>query len=263
MKTHIILLLFTLSFCSGITAQTADKLPLRLKIGSYNVGHFNQGELGGYQGDNAVDELQRWRHWISQQSLDIFIVNEWNKAFDKDSVFDATKELLKPFYTGIYFGDANKWIFNGIATNLRLTNLRQVNWFKDYYAIIGDLKIGKKTVTIMSTHIPWQKEGHELAINSMINEMKKYEYVICGGDFNAFDQTQLRFASEGFNSANGGNQGWHCTAPANVERGRTDGLHIDNIVTSSNIKIMNVSAPEVELTKHDHWPIIADLIITW
>ena len=39
--------------------------------------------------------------------------------------------------------------------------------------------------------------------------------------------------------------------------------HIDNIITSENIKIMNINAPLSYLNDFDHLPIIADLIITF
>lgn len=221
-KLTTILLLVSLLFAGGAKSQDLEKKPLKLKVGTYNVGHFNQGKRGGYQGADVQEELQRWRSWISLQSLDIFILNEWNISFDKDSTVDATKELLSPFYNNIYWGDANKWIYNGIATNYTLTNLRQVQWQGDYYAIVGDLNLNGKTITIMSTHIPWQKEHHQKAIDDMIKEMKKYEYLICMGDMNAFDATQLNFKKEGFNIANGGYQGFICTAPMSRAKGRKD-----------------------------------------
>lgn len=261
-KIISILLLVSLFFLGEAKAQEQQKFPLKLKVGTYNVGHFNQGKLGGYQKDDVQEELQRWRNWISLQSLDIFVLNEWNKYFDKDSTFDATQELLKPLYNNIYWGDANKWIYNGIATNFKLENLRQVQWQGDYYAIIGDMKVCNKVITIMSTHIPWQKQHHQKAIDDMIKEMKKYEYLICMGDMNAFDATQLNFKKEGFNIANGGYQGFLCTAPMSKAKGKTDGIHIDNIITSANIKIMNVSAPSAGLTEEDHYPVIADVIVT-
>jgi endonuclease/exonuclease/phosphatase family metal-dependent hydrolase len=194
--------------------------------------------------------------------LDILGVNEWNTKFDKDSTMDATTELLQPFYDKQYFGAINTWIYNGIITNFTLQNIRQVVLWRDYYAIVGDLKIGEKTITIMSVHVPWQKGSHEQAVIDLITEMKKYEYLICMGDMNAVDKTQLHFQEVGFNIANGGYEGWHCTNPP-CDRTEKDILHIDNIITSKNIKIMNVSAPETGLSDRDHWPIIADLIITW
>ena len=262
MKNLSISIMFFL--CSFVlSAQSQNPYPVKLRVGTYNVGHFNQGKLGGYQGEDVAEELQRWRNWISEQSLDIFGLVEWNSSFDKDGKIDATKELLSPLYNNIHFGDENRWIYNGIATNYKLENIRQVTLSKDYYAIIGDLKIGDKTVTIMSTHVPWQVEFHEQATNDMIAEMKKYEYLICMGDMNAFDATQLRFQTEGFNIANGGYQGWLVTAPQNKASGRPDGHHIDNIITSKNIKIMNVKAPDAGLSSLDHLPVIADLIFTW
>lgn len=250
-------------------AQTADNLPLKLRVGTYNVGHFNQGRLGGFQGTGkmATAELNNWRNWIGQQSLDILALNEWNQFFDKDSVYRAKEELLDPYYTHVYFGDEHRWIYNGIATNFPLQNIRQKNWDGDYYAILGDLVIGDKTITIISTHIPWQKEWHQGSFEALIKELEQYEYFICMGDMNAFDDGQQKFAKAGFNMANGGAMGWFGTARAtNAAAGRKGDLpntSIDNIVTSDNIKIMRVSAPLTGVNDLDHLPVLADVVITW
>jgi endonuclease/exonuclease/phosphatase family metal-dependent hydrolase len=251
-----------------VNAQTKDNIPLKLRVGTYNIGHFNQGRLGGFQGTGNIvkAELQNWKNWIGKESLDLFIVNEWNKHFDKDSTYNAENELLKPFYNNIYFGKENRWIYNGIATNYQLKNIRQVNWSGDYYAVIGDLVIGKKTITILSTHIPWQKEWHAPSLDALIAELKKYEYFICLGDINAFDDAQLKFVKEGFNMANGGHMGWFTTAGGTMSatgRKGSPNTNIDNIITSKNIKIMNVSAPFTGLNDLDHLPVLADVVITW
>src|SRR5690606_29717923 len=115
-------------FICYAAGQTMEDFPLKLRMGTYNVGHFNQGMKGGLElkGRNASEEFKKnnarmemlnWRKWISEQSLDIFILNEWNQYFDTDSIFMAEKELLQPFYNHIYWGDEHTWIFNGIATN--------------------------------------------------------------------------------------------------------------------------------------------------
>lgn len=278
MKRQLICTLAILLSSLGLVGQTQDELPLKLRVASYNVGHFNQGVAGGLEvrgeavyGEEgkmryAEMELIDWREWIGEQSIDFLGVQEWNEYFDQDGVFHAQEELLDPFYNNVYFGDQHKWIFNGIATNYKLTNLRQKYWGGDYYALIGDLKVGKKIITVMSLHIPWQKQWHTKALDIFLEEIKKYEYVICMGDFNATDQEQMRFREEGFNMANGGYQGWFSTAAGSLKlHGRAGAVdkNIDNIVTSSNIKIMNVSVPQTGLNDYDHLPVIADLIITW
>jgi hypothetical protein len=255
-------LLVMLGCISGVNAQTPGKAPVKLRVGTYNVGHFNQGNLGGFQSLNPKSEMYRWRKWIGEQSLDIFGVNEWNSNFDKDSTLVATDVLLKPFYNNIYFGDHNKWIYNGLSTNYYLSNLRMKYSWGDYYALIGDLKIGEKTVTIISTHIPWQKQAHDTALTTFINDLKQYEYFICLGDMNCTNVEQWKFQEAGFNIANGGNLGWYCTAPTGRTMGKAD-INIDNIITSKNIKIMNVAAPFTGLNDNDHLPVIADVIITW
>lgn len=146
MKYLFFLPLIYIVFIGQTTAQTADGTPLKLRVATFNVGHFNQGVAGGLEvrGEAvygkegkqryAQMEMLAWRDWISRQSLDIIGVQEWNTYFDADSTIQAEEELLKPFYQNVHFGDANKWIFNGIATNYTLTNLRQENWAGEYYA---------------------------------------------------------------------------------------------------------------------------------
>lgn len=264
-----LLLLFVLSSFGSVQSQTADNLPLRLRVGTYNIGHFNQGRLGGFQwtGKNTVTaELNNWRKWIGEQGLDILGVNEWNRYFDKDSTFDATAELLAPYYSKVYLGEENTWIYNGIATNYTLNNIRQINSYGDYYAILGDLKIGDKVITIISTHLPWQKEWHDDSVADLIKLLGDLDYFICLGDMNANDANQQLFVEAGFNMANGGDMGWFQTAAAKSAAsgyaGKAD-VNIDNIITSSNIRIMNVRVPKTGLNDLDHLPVLADVIVVW
>lgn len=266
-----------LSYSYFASAQLTNVFPLKLRVASYNVGHFNQGLAGGFRfmGDSGAKKEERtrmakrqsaaWRQWISEQSLDIIGFQEWNNHFDVDSAFNAQEELLKPFYNNIYLGNEHKWIFNGIATNYSLTNLRFKYTHGDYYALIGDLNIGNRVITIISTHIPWQKDWHVPALNAFIEDLKQYEHFICFGDMNSTDAEQMLFREAGFNMANGGHQGWFGTASGELisegRQGKAD-QNIDNIVTSKNIKIMNVSAPRTGLNDFDHLPLIADIIIT-
>ena len=252
----------------NLDAFSGNRQPLKLKVATYNTGHFNQGRLGGLQGHGKFvkAELNNWKRWISKQSLDIIAVQEWNRYFDKDSVFVAEDEILKPFYNNTYWGKETRWIHNGIATNYTLENIHQVDWHGDYYAVIGDMVVDGVVVKVISTHIPWQKEWHEESFNNLIELLSKFEYFICMGDMNASDATQKKFIEAGFNMANGGNMGWFTTAQASVTaddyRGGVN-YNIDNIITSSNIKIFNVKAPKTRLNDLDHLPVIADLVITW
>ncbi|WP_286397457.1 endonuclease/exonuclease/phosphatase family protein [Myroides odoratimimus] len=260
-----ILKIVLLCVCTVVTyaQKTNSGLPVKLKFLTYNVGHFNQGKLGGFQGEGeiATAQMKAWRKWIGDMGADIMIVNEWNEKFDKDGKIDATEELLKPYYNNIYFGVKNEWIFNGIATNYKLENIRQVDWFGQYYAVVGDIMINNKPVTILSTHILWQVEWHEKAVDKLIAELSKYERFICLGDFNAKNSTFERLKLLGYNVASGGAQGWFTTAPGGKMNGKID-VNIDNIVTSRNIKIMKVEAPNTGLNDLDHLPVLAEIIIS-
>src|SRR5690625_6676095 len=85
-KYFLSLLSILVIFSLDLSAQNSE-IPLKLRVGTYNVGHFNQGRLGGFQGEGRIvrAELNNWRKWIGQQGLDIIGVNEWNLYFDKDS----------------------------------------------------------------------------------------------------------------------------------------------------------------------------------
>lgn len=264
----ILISIFGVANLNSNIVTNKNNPPVKLRVASYNTGHFNQGRLGGLQGEGKFvkAELNNWKRWISEQSLDIIGVQEWNKYFDKDSVFIAEDEILKPFYNNVYWGKEAAWIHNGIATNYVLENIHQVDWHGDYYAIIGDLVIDGVVIKIVSTHIPWQKDWHEESFNNLIELLSKYKYFICMGDMNANDATQTKFIEAGFNMANGGSMGWFTTAQASVTADDYRGginYNIDNIITSKNIKIFNVEAPKTRLNDLDHLPIIADLVITW
>ncbi|WP_160068692.1 endonuclease/exonuclease/phosphatase family protein [Sphingobacterium bovisgrunnientis] len=257
-----------LFFCANFTFAQKNQMPMKLKVCSYNIGHFNQGSLGGFQLNKNVAEaeLKRWKQWIGKEGFDILSVNEWNSYFDKDSIYNAQQHLLDPFYSTVVMGESKRWIFNGLASNYKLTNIRQKNWDGDYYAIIGDMHVGDEIITVISTHIPWQKDWHDNSLNMLIQELKKYKYFICLGDMNASDKNQLKFTSQGFNMANGGHLGWFNTCGGKALKSGYQGAidyNIDNIITSSNIKIFNVSAPMTGLNDLDHLPIIADLVISW
>lgn len=256
------LLLLTIFLSSNIFSQLLPDTPIKLRIGTYNVGHFNQGEPGGYANDDIKNHMQKWRTWIGQQSMDLFFISEWNGTFDQGKTLNAADELLKPYYKNICFGEEFTWIHNGIATNYHIENVRQVDLtHKEYYAILADMHIEDKIITLISVHVPWQECCHESSLDMLIEEMKKYEYVICAGDINASNDNQLRFVDNGFNMANGGSEGWFCTWAKDCEKEDTSNAHLDNIITSKNIKIMNVSAPHNDLSDRDHWPLLADIVI--
>ncbi len=235
--------------------------PLAIRVGTYNVGHFNQGSLGGYQESDPQTAAERWRQWIQRQSFDVFFVQEWNQYFDKDGVIQAAQTLLRPIHDHLVFGQMNTWIYNGIAARHPLSNPRQVPLtHAEYYAILADWQVEDVTITLMSVHVPWQSCCHESSIDALIAELKKHEYVICGGDLNAPDRNILKIKAAGFNVANGGDEGWFCTAAARCGTATAD-VNIDNLVTSTNITIRNVSAALTGLGDRDHLPLRADLVI--
>src|SRR5690625_3938499 len=155
-KYFLSLLSILVIFSLDLSAQNSE-IPLKLRVGTYNVGHFNQGRLGGFQGEGRIvqAELNNWRRWIGQQSLDIIGLNEWNLYFDKDSSFHATDELLKPYYSNIYFGTQNTWIYNRFASNFGIYTIHEEVRAGQYYAVFGGMRIDGKIRRIISSNLPW------------------------------------------------------------------------------------------------------------
>jgi hypothetical protein len=128
------LLFFVLPLLLACSSDNDSKeetvVTTKMHVGTYNVGHFNNGSLGGYQGSDTETQLAKWNTWITQQKCDIFVVAEWNKYFDKNSTIDATASLLTPNFKNVFFGPLHKWIYNGIATNYDVDKIsvRYVNW---------------------------------------------------------------------------------------------------------------------------------------
>jgi hypothetical protein len=97
MKWKIAFILTIVSYTLNLNGQSADGVLLKLKVATYNVGHFNQGDAGGLELSDSMGEkvkekniqlnMLSWRDWIGTQSIDILGVQEWNRYFDKDSTF--------------------------------------------------------------------------------------------------------------------------------------------------------------------------------
>ncbi len=255
------LIAVSLAFCVLSSVGYAQAQPRKtLRVGSYNVGHFNQGKIGGYQGADVQEALQRWKQWITKQQFDVFFIQEWNQNFDKAETINAKEALLDPLFKSVAFGKRNTWIYNGVATGFETTNFRQVTLtHKQYYITQVDWQWEGKTIVLMSVHVPWQKE-HNSSFDMLIQELKKHEYFICAGDLNAPEENIVKLKAAGFNIANGGSEGWFSTS------GKRKGTdlplqHIDNIITSPNMTLRKISAPNTGLNDKDHFPILAEIVL--
>ncbi len=254
---HICIVLgVLLSLCS--CTQNAPK-EIVLKACAFNTGHFNQGELGGYQGRNVLDTLSIWKDWVCKQGCDIFFLQEWNMYFDKDSAYNAQREILDPYYKNILWGDNNTYIHNGICTNLPLENKRIEHLSTDYYALVADVEIADQKVSLISVHLNWQEEHHMNDLNQFIEFLSGFDSFIAGGDMNASQAEQLLFKQAGFNIANGGDAGFICTWPMGAVKATN--YCIDNIVTSTNIEIRHPHSVITNVNDQDHFPILAEIVI--
>ena len=247
-------------------SSTQNAIPIKsseetiLKVASFNTGHFNMGDLGGYQGDSVIGTLSLWRDWISKQQCEILFVQEWNVFFDKDSVYTAQKELLDPFYKHVVWGELNTWIHNGICTNFPIQGKQVKKLSGDYYAVVTSADIAGKQVALISVHLNWNVNYHMLDLTQFIEFLQGFEYFIAGGDMNASQAGQLLFKTAGFNMANGGDYGFISTSPGGTSK-VSDRCCLDNIITSANIEIRHPYSSITNVNDQDHLPILAEVVI--
>ena len=113
-------------------------------------------------------------------------------------------------------------------------------------------------VVIFATHLSTETGTDGIRQKDLIelaSLLSNVEYGIVLGDLNTYDMSEITSNFSNFNVCNGGVFGTFITYPA-VSARWPNGA-IDNIITTKNISIQNVTAPDVQLS--DHRPIVAEL----
>ena len=261
-RTICIFMMLALLACSKDEQQTVPDVEVsHLSVGTWNVGHFNSGSLGGYQKDDYAEAVIRWRDFVGSHKPDILNVEEWNVTFDKGGQLNALNEIIRPWYNNIYMEQPrqNAWILNGIFTNypvdpfsFRYFNLSQ----SAYYGLAMTVIIDGHELDVLCGHIPWDSEYHANGLQALKSELRKHKTFIFLGDTNSTEEEQLLFQNEeGYHLANPVDGQWLVTTGA--------GSSIDNVITSSNITISQVSVAPSGLYEGDHFPLFCNLEIQW
>jgi len=232
-----------------------------LKVGTWNVGHFNSGKLGGYQGTDAIAGVAQWQRFIETNKPDIFCVQEWNTYFDKDSSIVACDRLATPFYQSIWLYQPlySRWILNGIFTNYPVDESSRytIGLAQDvYYVMSQTITIDGHKLDVLCGHIPWNSKYHAEALRLLKEELRRHKIFIFMADTNSLQEEQLLFRTEeGYHTANPIDSTWILTT--------ADGKYYDNIIASSNITFDRVSSSASGLYEGDHFPVFCDITIQW
>lgn len=252
---------------SGISVRVTG-LPHKLKVMSYNLGHYAYGTGMGLPANIYDEKLIAYRKFIGEELPDICGFQEYDSKMDEENTILATDVLWGHYYPHKYITGsetalfAKKWISWGGTKQLSTGRYYNEGTMNGIYLISVHPSVGADKA---STRIQECTE--------VINIVKQYERYIIFGDFNCEpneeDSLFKLFTDEGMNIANCGWFGKFYTWSSNradfddYENPTGTLWYIDNIITSPNINIMNAyPVPEAySLLSSDHIPIIAELEI--
>ncbi len=232
-----------------------------IKVGTMNYGLWNDGGTK-YVPDEKVDEvLAKWKDMLDDHELDIIGGQEYLEYFDRANKFTAEELVFSYKYPYQYTFPAMKHF----ASKMEITDLTVVPHKKDSSRsyVKGYTMINGKKVCVINAHCSIQTDAtiaRKSEFAELIEVMKKEEYVIMFGDFNAYSTYEFKdFTDAGYKVANAGAFGkfrtWtHFDTPSSWGN-----MCIDNIVVSPNIQIVSVECDRRDLS--DHNLLVAELIL--
>ena len=240
-----------------------------LKVGSFNVGIWTDGKSSNARVDPAKVKAEgiKLRRFLGNTNFDFLLCEEATHEFDKDYKIDAYEYCFKnnlPFYWKTKSStEGSPQVRQFLLTGkYELTNVT----YHDYECestrgyVTFECNISGRNITFIACHLSLesssdgirQKEMEELA-----NILKKCEYGVLCGDFNAFSIDEFTTHFSEFNLSNHGYYGDFNTWP--VPGWESWNHCLDNIITTQSIKITNVLMGEIAMS--DHKPLIAEIEI--
>lgn len=234
-----------------------------IKIMSYNVGKFSYGIGNGYaDSDTLSEKIKTTKRFFGGISADIIGLQEKKNGFDANNTVDSNIEIFNYLYPYVESRDLSTlaWDVPEIRSKYRISNggCSKLSTGRNY--IYGTVDIYGQNIYLLNVHLdPFSPENRNTERAEILSLLSDKEYFILMGDFNALsgaDEFKL-FKDAGYNVANSGYFG-------DFQTTTTEGQCIDNIITSSRIKIENVYVPDYayKMCSSDHYPIIADVLIS-
>lgn len=239
-----------------------------LKVCSFNVGLWTNGiaDNARVPDDDVSTESIKLRRFLGGMNADFMLCQEATHEFDKSYKIDAYEYCFKnnfPFYwktsSRDASGQARQFLFSGKRELKNVTyHDYQCESTRGYVTFESD--IGGRNVTFIGCHLSTESSSdgiRQQEMTELANVLEKCEYGILCGDFNAFSIEEFTTHFSDFNLSNHGHYGDFNTWP--VEGWTTWNHCLDNIITTKNIKIVNVYMGEIAMS--DHKPLISELLI--
>lgn len=250
-----------------------------IKVMTYNVGTWYEGKHDNVPSERDADYYALQKGIIQANDADIICIEEYAKQFSKAGR-TGISVLQECGYTYIHEqgGDnpqAASAVGRCVASKYPITNYTERN-FTDGGGMYYDsctITVKGIPIFVVVTHLHWNNptlRASEMAtIMALVQDKSTF---IIAGDFNTVysrDTSRQDYINviqplinAGYNIANCGDWGFLITCSDYPEDDWT-GV-IDNIVTSSNIDILDVYVDETKMTdglneRVDHMPLVATL----
>lgn len=243
--------------------------PLLLKVGSFNVGLWTDGKSSNAQVDSADVEAEsiKLRRFLGNTNFDFLLCEEATHEFDKDYKIDAYEYCFKnnlPFYWKTKSStegspQVRQFLLTGKYELVNVT-------YHDYECestrgyVTFECNISGRNITFIVCHLSLESSSdgiRQQEMEELANILKKCEYGVLCGDFNAFSIDEFTTHFSEFNLSNHGYYGDFNTWPVT---GFESWNHcLDNIITTKSVKITNVFMGEIAMS--DHKPLIAEIEI--
>lgn len=243
--------------------------PVALKICSFNVGLWTDGKSSNARVDdaNVKAESIKLRRFLGNENFDFLLCEEATHEFDKSYKINAYEYCFKnnlphgwTTSDSTASGPVRQFLLTGKYELKNVTYHNYENASSRGYVTFTSEIMGRE-ITFINCHLSSgysaddEMRAKERA--ELIKVLKNCEYGVLMGDFNARSIDDFNDFSE-FNNANHGYYGDFKTWPAAKESDSNwpNGC-IDNIITTKNIKIINVFMGEIAMS--DHKPLIAEI----
>ena len=228
---------------SGSTAPTI------IKVGSYNVGKYNNGSASD---PSTLDFVEKINNVMSGLDLDIVGVQEDVKTVDGTTVNNVT------WANYFKYANGNSTNFYSLKSRYPFADFETLSFTTSRNYVHGTFIIDEKEIHVFSTSLSAYADDRATERSELITKMLTYDYAIALIDSNSGNNdvstTQDEyddFIDAGLITANGGYMG---LLPTYEDSTRS----LDTIVTTDNMVISNIKGPSVLSDMvSDHEPIIA------
>lgn len=252
-------------FCNVFVMREERDINDYIRVCTFNMAR-DYASLTGADAAGIQAQILNYLNFIGQYDPDVIQAQEAGGEYWDDG---STKNMNTTVFN-------RKYIFSRWPMHNRKT-WSKFNLSEPTYTVMNATYDGKtraytkmylhvdgKVICLLNAHCEYEgtfAECRQLQFQELATEMGNHEYCILCGDFNAYDASEFDEFS-GFNMVNCGEYGEIDTWLIGQDYPGYPFKAMDNIITTTNIKIQNVVRGPYDFSNFsDHAPLMADLQI--